>query len=113
MASVFLHHVVADLTVGKPELTEFLETETVESAIRALESSTEGGIPVWRRRQKGFESVEIKQQRFVGIISSMDVIAYLARKSSLADHEAALKAPVLEVVVPNNSLLKCVDPGTR
>lgn len=115
MASVFVYHVVGDLTVGKPELVEFVETETVEAAIRAIAESTEGGIPVWKRRtQVGmFESSETRQQRFVGILNSLDLVAFLAREGCLEDQEKALKTPVSEVVVPNSSLLKEVDPATR
>ncbi|XP_057961300.1 CBS domain-containing protein CBSX6 [Malania oleifera] len=115
MASVFLFHVVGDLTVGKPELIEFLESETVDSAIRAISESTEGGIAVWRRRSQvgGIENAEMRQQRFVGIINSLDIVAFLAREECLVDQEKALKTPVSEVVVPNSSLLKEVDPATR
>jgi hypothetical protein len=42
MVSVFLYHVVGDLTVGKPEIVEFLETKMVESAIHVVGDSTEG-----------------------------------------------------------------------
>ncbi|KAK9291864.1 hypothetical protein L1049_019814 [Liquidambar formosana] len=115
MASVFLYHVVGDLTVGKPELVEFMETETVEAAIRAIGESTEGGIPVWKKRsQVGMiENTEMRQQRFVGILNSLDIVAFLARDWCLEDQEKALKTPVSEVVVPNKSVLKEVDPGTR
>ncbi|KAL5703145.1 CBS domain-containing protein cbsx6 [Ranunculus cassubicifolius] len=119
MASVFLYHVVGDLTVGKPELVEFCETETIESAIRAIGECTEGGIPVWKKRnQKGgnngiVEDAESRQLRFVGIINSLDVVEYLSRNDCLKDPEKAMKTPVSEVVVPNNLLLKEVDPGTR
>lgn len=118
MASVFLYHVVGDLTVGKPEMVEFLEMETVESAIRAIGESTEGGIPVWKRRSHSqhpgvIESGEMRQQRFVGILSSLDIVGFLARSECLEDQDKAMKTPVSEVVVPNNSLLRQVDPGTR
>lgn len=115
MASVFLYHVVGDLTVGKPEMVEFCETETVDAAIRAIGESTEGGIPVWKRRSVVgmVESNEMRQQRFVGILNSLDVVAFLAKSDCLEDQERALKTPVSEVVVPNNSLLRQVDPGTR
>ncbi|KAF5454867.1 hypothetical protein F2P56_024500 [Juglans regia] len=118
MASVFLYHVVGDLTVGKPEMVEFLEMETVESAIRAIGESTEGGIPVWKRRSHSqhpgvIESGEMRQQRFVGILSSLDIVGFLARSQCLEDQDKAMKTPVSEVVVPNNSLLRQVDPGTR
>lgn len=115
MASVFLYHVVGDLTVGKPELCEFSESETVAAAIRAIGESTEGGIPVWRKRSQkcAMENAETRQQRFVGILNALDVVAFLARDDSLADQDKALNIPVSEVVVPNNAALKVVDPGTR
>lgn len=115
MASVFLYHVVGDLTVGKPVMAEFSETETVEAAIRAIGESTEGGIPVWKKRsQKSvIENAEMRQKRFVGIVNSLDIVAFLARDGCLEDQDKAMKTPVSEVVVSNNSLLKEVDPGTR
>lgn len=118
MASVFLYHVVGDLTVGKPEMVEFYDTETVESAIRAIGESTECGIPVWRKRSLpphphgGVENSEMRQQRFVGILSSLDIVAFLA-KSECLEEDKAMKIPVSQVVSPNNSLLKQVDPATR
>ncbi|XP_057476796.1 CBS domain-containing protein CBSX6 [Actinidia eriantha] len=116
MASVFLYHVVGDLTVGKPELVEFAETETVEAAIRAIGESMEGGIPVWRKKSKGsliMENAEMRQHRFVGILNSLDIVAFLARNESLEDQDKALNTPVSDVIVPNHSLLKEVDPATR
>ncbi|CAL1377970.1 unnamed protein product [Linum trigynum] len=113
MASVFLYHVVGDLTVGKPELVELCETETIETAIRAIGDSTECGIPVWKRRLSLIETSEIRQQRFVGILNSLDIVAFLARQECLDDQDRAMKTPVSEVVVQNNSLLKQVDPATR
>ncbi|XP_027351688.1 CBS domain-containing protein CBSX6 [Abrus precatorius] len=114
MASVFVYHVVGDLTVGKPELVEFHETETVESAIRAIGESPEGSIPIWKKRSHvGIENSDMRQQRFVGILSSFDIVAFLAKNQCLEDQDKALKTPVSEVVVPNNSLLRLVDPATR
>ena len=108
MASVFLYHVVGDLTVGKPEMVEFCETETVDAAIRAIAESTEGGIPVWKKRSHVgiFESNEMRQQRFVGILNSLDIVAFLATSGCFEDQERALKTPVSEVVIPNNSLVR-------
>lgn len=115
MASVFLYHVVGDLTVGKPVMVEFSETETVEAAIRVIGESTEGGIPIWKKRSHkiAVENAEMRQQRFLGILNPLDIVAFLARDSCLEDQEKALRTPVSEVVIPNNSLLKEVDPGTR
>ncbi|KAK8593738.1 hypothetical protein V6N13_042694 [Hibiscus sabdariffa] len=115
MASVFLYHVVGDLTVGKPEMLEFSETETVESAIRAIGESTECGIPVWKRRSHVgmMENNETRQQRFVGILTSLDIVSFFAKSQCLEDQDKAMKTQVSDVVVPNNALLKVVDPGTR
>ncbi|KAF4350243.1 hypothetical protein CsatB_029141 [Cannabis sativa] len=115
MASVFLYHVVGDLTVGKPEMVEFCETETVEAAIQAIGESTEAGIAVWKKRSVVgvIENNEMRQQRFVGILNSLDVVAFLARNECLEDQEKAMKTPVSEVVVPSNSCLRQVDPATR
>ncbi|CAN0878267.1 CBS domain-containing protein CBSX6 [Linum grandiflorum] len=113
MASVFLYHVVGDLTVGKPELVELCDSETVESAIRAIGDSTECGIPVWKKRSSVIETSDMRQQRFVGILNSLDIVSFLARPDCLADQDMAMSTPVSQVVVHNNSLLKQVDPGTR
>ncbi|XP_051121544.1 CBS domain-containing protein CBSX6 [Andrographis paniculata] len=115
MASVFLYHVVGDLTVGKPELREFPDTETVASAIRTIGDSSEGGITVWKKRspKSAMENAEARQQRFVGILNAWDIVTFLAREDCLADQEKALNTPVSEVVIPNNSALQVVDPGTR
>ncbi|KAJ6763274.1 AMP-ACTIVATED PROTEIN KINASE GAMMA REGULATORY SUBUNIT [Salix purpurea] len=115
MASVFLYHVVGDLTVGKPEMVEFYETETVESAIRAIGESTECGIPVWKRKSHVgmIETSEMRQQRFVGILNSLDIVSFLASTECLEDQDKAIKTSVSHAVVPNASLLKQVDPATR
>lgn len=112
---MFLYHVVGDLTVGKPELCEFADTETLEAAIGAIGESSEGGILVWKKKsQKSvMENAETRQQRFVGILNALDIVAFLSREDSLSDQDKAIKTPVSEVVVPNNAALKVVDPGTR
>ncbi|OIW20899.1 hypothetical protein TanjilG_25071 [Lupinus angustifolius] len=115
MASVFLYHVIGDLTVGKPELVEFHEDEAVESAIKAIGESPEGSIPIWKKKSHVgvIENSDMRQQRFVGILNSFDIVAFLAKNECLENQEKALKTPVSEIVNPNNSLLKLVDPGTR
>ncbi|KAG2314399.1 hypothetical protein Bca52824_017521 [Brassica carinata] len=54
------------VAMGKPEMVEFYETETVESAIRAIQESTECGILVWRKRSSVpphvVENSEVRQQ---------------------------------------------------
>ncbi|KAF7817753.1 CBS domain-containing protein CBSX6 [Senna tora] len=115
MASVLVYHVVGDLTVGKREVVEFIETETVESAIREIGESAERSISIWKRRSNNnvgsIESIEMREQRFVGMLNSLDIVSFLAKSKTHQDK--AFNTPVSEVVVPNNSLLRLVDPGTR
>ncbi|CAA6667896.1 unnamed protein product [Spirodela intermedia] len=112
-APVLLHHVVGDLTLGKPDLVEFYDTETLEAAIKAISEQNEGAIAVWRNRGAQTPSIpgeDPKVTSFVGMLNSLDVVAFIAR---VGNHETALRSPVSEVVTPNSSLLKEVDPGTR
>ncbi|GLJ11762.1 hypothetical protein SUGI_0176300 [Cryptomeria japonica] len=117
MAAVLFYHVVGDLTVGKPELVEFPETASVAEAIVTIRDCTECGIAVWKQRppEKGSssESAELRQERFVGILNAMDIVAHLSTEGGLTDPDAALKVPVSQIVLPNNHLLKLVAPGTR
>merc|ERR1712129_360825 len=88
MANVLLYHVVGDLTVGKPELNEFTDTNTVADAVAALKDSTECGIPVWKPAPPRQETIDQRQDRFVGILTGLDIVAHLASESSLADTDA-------------------------
>ncbi|XP_039121906.1 CBS domain-containing protein CBSX6 [Dioscorea cayenensis subsp. rotundata] len=107
MASVFVHHVIGDLTVGKPEIKEFADTETVEAAVKAIGECAEGAITVWKAK----DGIGSRASRFVGILHSMDLVVFLAKAGE--EHERAMRTPVAEVVTPNPMLLKEVDPGTR
>ncbi|GLJ47338.1 hypothetical protein SUGI_0999360 [Cryptomeria japonica] len=117
MAAVLFYHVVGDLTVGKPELVEFPETASVAEAIVTIRDCTECGIAVWKQRPpekgSGPESAELRQERFVGILNAMDIVAHLSTEWGLTDPDAALNVPVSQIVLPNNHLLKLVAPGTR
>ncbi|WOK96619.1 hypothetical protein Cni_G05326 [Canna indica] len=112
MALVFLHHVVGDLTLGKPDLVQFSDAETVESAVRAIADSAEGSITVWRRTPADKPPPPPSADRFVGILNSLEVVAFLARAGA-DGQEKAMRTPVSELVTPNPNLLKMVDPGTR
>ncbi|KAK8620389.1 hypothetical protein V6N13_066868 [Hibiscus sabdariffa] len=59
------------------------------------------------------EKNEMRQQRFVGILTSLDIVSFLAKTQCLEDQDKAMKTQVSDVVVPNNALLKIVDPATR
>ena len=104
---------MGDLTLGKPDLEEFHETETLEVAIKAIREQSEGAVAVWKTPDENLPEnaeEESRTSRFVGMLDSLDVVAFMAR---VGDPDMALRTPVSEVVVPNASLLKEVDPGTR
>ena len=101
-----MRHVIGDLTFGKIEIVEFLDSENVEFATRAIGERAAGAITAWRRA----EGARPEADRFVGILNSLDVVAFIAKSG---DQEKAMKTAVAEVVQPNQALLKEVDPGTR
>jgi hypothetical protein len=108
MATVFYRHVVGDLTVGKPEVAELRDTDALDDAARAVAASPEGAVPVWRPRAAPDEPPS--GARFVGMVSALDVAAFVAASGA---GERALRAVVGEVVQPNSGLLREIDPGTR
>ncbi|XP_062229839.1 CBS domain-containing protein CBSX6 [Phragmites australis] len=108
MAAVFFHHVVGDLTVGKPEVAELHDTDTLEDAARAIAASPEGAVPVWRPRAAPDEPPS--GARFIGMISALDISAFLAASGA---GDRAMHAVVAEVVQHNPGLLREIDPGTR
>uniref|UniRef100_A0A0A9GBY4 CBS domain-containing protein n=1 Tax=Arundo donax TaxID=35708 RepID=A0A0A9GBY4_ARUDO len=108
MAAVFFHHVVGDLTVGKPEVVELHDTDTLEDAARAIAGSPEGAVPVWRPRAVPDEPP--CGARFIGMISALDIAAFVAASGAGG---RTMRAVVGEVVQPNPGLLREIDPGTR
>ncbi|KAL6839962.1 hypothetical protein ACP4OV_029772 [Aristida adscensionis] len=107
-AAVFFHHVVGDLTVGKPEVAELYDVDTLDAAARAIAASPEGAVPVWRPRAAPDEPPS--GARFIGMISALDIAAFVAASGA---GDRAMRAVVGEVVVPNPGLLREIDPGTR
>jgi hypothetical protein len=71
-------------------------------------ASPEGAVPVWRPRAAPDEPPS--GARFVGMVSALDVAAFVAASGA---GERALRAVVGEVVQPNPGLLREIDPGTR
>ncbi|CAO2181920.1 unnamed protein product [Urochloa humidicola] len=108
MAAVFFHHVVGDLTCGKPEVSELHDTDTLDDAARAIASSPEGAVPVWRPRAAPEDPPS--GARFIGMISALDIAAFVA---AAGIGGRAMRAVVGEVVQPNPGLLREIDPGTR
>ncbi|XP_042412091.1 CBS domain-containing protein CBSX6-like [Zingiber officinale] len=115
MALIFLHHVVGDLTLGKPELVQFSDAQPVKAAVLAIGDSADGAIAVWRCPSPDFPiapPLPPSADRFVGMLNSLDVVAFLACAGD-DDQEKAMWTPVSELVTPNLGLLKEVDPATR
>uniref|UniRef100_A0ACD5WLN2 Uncharacterized protein n=1 Tax=Avena sativa TaxID=4498 RepID=A0ACD5WLN2_AVESA len=108
MAAIFFHHVVGDLTVGKPEIVELSDADTLEDAARAIAGSPEGAVPVWRARAAPEEPPS--GARFLGMISAVDIAAFVATAGT---GDQAMRTAVGEVVQHNPELLREVDPGTR
>lgn len=124
MASILYRRVVGDLTVGKPKFTEFHQSASVREALQTLLDMNDFELPVWRLSQKKslerfganpekYETTQAKEERFVGMLSMMDIMRHLASDSSLSDPIAALDVSVSEILTPNPSLLKIVAAGTR
>ncbi|WOL07632.1 CBS domain-containing protein CBSX6-like [Canna indica] len=105
MALVFLHHVGGGLTLGKPDFVQFFDAETVESFVCAIADSAEGSITVWCRTPPDKPPPPPSADRFVGILNSLEVVAFLARAGT-DDQEKAMRTPVSELVTPNPNLLK-------
>ena len=108
MASIFYYHVVGDLTVGKPEIVELSDADTLDDAARAIAGSPEGAVPVWRARAGPDEPPS--GARFLGVISAVDIAAFVATAGA---SDRTMATAVGEVVQPNPELLREVDPGTR
>ncbi|KAJ4748536.1 CBS domain containing protein [Rhynchospora pubera] len=115
MSMLFIHHVIGDLTVGKPDLMELYDSDTLEVAARVIAASPEASTVVLRRSPES--GVMARDDRFVGLINPLEILGFLARNCPDGDHlqrENLMKvATVKQVVVPDQGSLKEIDPGTR
>lgn len=119
MADVLFYHVVGDIAIGKPKMKEFFISASMRDALKALKLANREEIAVWRMarrhtlREDGGENLEDIQHRFVGILSLMDVVTYLASPEGVKDLEWAMESPVSDIVCPNPGLVQHVTPATR
>ncbi|KAF3337159.1 CBS domain-containing protein CBSX6 isoform X1 [Carex littledalei] len=115
MNSLFIHHVIGDLTVGKPDLMELYESDTLEVAARVIAACPEASAAVLRRPPES--GILAREDRFVGLINPMEIVGFLARNCPDGDHtqrENLMKAAtVKEVIDSDQGSLKSIDPGTR
>eukprot|EP00246_Nothoceros_aenigmaticus_P013022 TRINITY_DN4286_c0_g1_i2.p1 TRINITY_DN4286_c0_g1~~TRINITY_DN4286_c0_g1_i2.p1 ORF type:complete len:139 (-),score=18.38 TRINITY_DN4286_c0_g1_i2:446-862(-) len=119
MADVLHYHVVGDITIGKPNMREFPYSASVRDALTALKLTNGVELAVWKMPRRhtegegGSENVEEMQFRFVGILSFMDIMTFLASPHSLQNLEWALESPVSDILCVNAGLLQLMDPATR
>ncbi|CAM6123123.1 unnamed protein product [Calypogeia fissa] len=124
MASILYSRVVGDLTVGKPKFTEFHQSRSVREALETLIELNDFELPVWRVSRKKslekfganperYETSAAKEERFVGMLSMVDIMRHLVSDSSLDDPIAALEVSVSEIMTADPTLVKLVASGTR
>ncbi|KAG6545515.1 hypothetical protein Mapa_013117 [Marchantia paleacea] len=124
MAAILYHRVLGDLTVGKPKLKEFPQSASVREALETLLERNEFELPVWKmsRRQsmerfgnsgEKYERPQAKEERFIGMLSILDILGHLSTEQSLLDPIWALNVPVSDIVTSIPVLLRHAAPGTR
>lgn len=115
MSTLFIHHVIGDLTVGKPDLTELYDSDTLEVAARVIAASPEASAAVLRRPPEN--GILAREEKLVGLINPLEIVGFLARNCPDGDHmqrEALMKAATVREAIDSDQLsLKEIDPGTR
>jgi hypothetical protein len=115
MSAFFIHHVIGDLTVGKPDLMVLYDSDTLEVAAGVISASPEASAVVLRRPPENGKLA--REERYIGVINPLEIVTFLARNCPYGDHmqrETLMKAAtVKEVIVPDQVSLKEIEPGTR
>ncbi|KAL6661069.1 hypothetical protein ACP70R_000453 [Stipagrostis hirtigluma subsp. patula] len=106
---VFLRTAAADLTAGKPPLAGVPASAPLSAAAAAIPASQEAAVAVWR--DGASPPLAPTAATVLGLLSSLDVIAFLASHSG--DAAAAMKTPAGDVVAHDPSLVREVEPHTR
>ncbi|KAG2580192.1 hypothetical protein PVAP13_6NG322200 [Panicum virgatum] len=105
---VFLRASAADLTAGKPPLRGVPASAPLSAAAAAIPASQEADVAVWR---DGASPLAPAAATVIGLISSFDVVAFLA--SHVGGTAAALRTPAGDVVAHQPALVREVEPHTR
>lgn len=105
---VFLRTAAADLTAGKPPLKGVPASAPLSAAAAAIPESQEAAVAVWR---DGASPLAPAAATVVGLLSSLDVVAFLA--SHLGGPAAALRTPAGDVVAHEPALVREVEPHAR
>lgn len=108
---VFLRAAAADLTAGKPSLAGVPSSAPLSAAAAVIPSSPEAAVAVWR---DGASPLAPLAATVVGLLSSLDVVAFVASHARGGGAEAdAMRTPVGEVVPREPALVREVEPDAR
>ena len=107
---VFLRASAADLTAGKPPLRGVPASAPLSAAAAAIPASQEADVAVWR---DGASPLAPAAATVIGLISSFDVVAFLASHADAGGTAAALRTPAGDVVAHEPALVREVEPHTR
>ncbi|KAB8109299.1 hypothetical protein EE612_045520 [Oryza sativa] len=111
---VFLRASAADLTAGKPPLAGVPASAPLSAAAAAIPASSEAAVAVWRvdgASHHHHHRAPTAAATVVGLLSSIDVVAFLANHPGGA--AAAFMTPAGDVVPHEHTLVRQVQPDTR
>ncbi|KQJ99101.1 CBS domain-containing protein CBSX6 [Brachypodium distachyon] len=112
---VFLRAAAADLTAGKPALVGVPASAPLSAAAAAIPASPEAAVAVWR---DGASPLAPPAATVLGLLTSLDVVAFLASSRArgggdAAAAAAALDTPAGDVVPREQALVREVGPDAR
>ncbi|KAL5222839.1 hypothetical protein ABZP36_027552 [Zizania latifolia] len=105
---VFLRASAADLTAGKPPLAGVPASAPLSAAAAAIPTSPEAAVAVWR---EGASPLAPAAASVLGLLSSLDVVAFLA--SHPCGAAAAMVTPAGDVVAHEPALVREVEADAR
>ncbi|KAF0901088.1 hypothetical protein E2562_037654 [Oryza meyeriana var. granulata] len=108
---VFLCASATDLTAGKPPLAGVPASAPLSAAAAAIPASPEAAVAVWHVDAASPQQAHAPAASVVGLLSSIDVVAFLAAHPGGA--AAAFMTPAGDVVAQETALVREVEPDTR
>jgi hypothetical protein len=109
MAHIVFHRTAAaDLAAGKPPLKGVPASAPLSAAAAAIQESQEAAVAVWR---DGASPLAPAAASVVGLLSSLDVVAFLAAQAG--GPAAAMRTPAGDVVAHEPALVREVEPHAR
>jgi hypothetical protein len=107
---VFHRTAAADLTAGKPPLKGVPASAPLSAAAAAIQESHEATVAVWREGACA-SPLAPAAASVVGLLSSLDVVAFLA--ANAGGPAAAMRTPAGDVVAHEPALVREVEPHAR